>query len=121
MFCRMHNGVVGGFMKIRRALTRNLSDAAYNTIQSFHSDSAVCFGIFLNFLPDIYAQHQPQVLLKALEVSVIRNCTTTALNQKSYHPTYTTKGSEKGSTMLQTSHILDLFRIMYASLAVKTW
>ena len=98
-------------MKIRRALTRNLSDAAYNTIQSFHSDSAVCFGIFLNFLPDIYAQHQPQVLLKALEVS---------LNQKSYHPTYTTKGSEKGSTMLQTSHILDLFRIMYASLAVKT-
>lgn len=37
----MHNGVVAGFMKIRRALLAELSDAAYNAVQSFHSDSAV--------------------------------------------------------------------------------
>ena len=29
----MHNGVVGGFMKIRRALLASLSDAAYDTVQ----------------------------------------------------------------------------------------
>ena len=65
---RMHNGVVGGFMHIRRALLARLSDAAYDTIQSFHSDSAICFAIFLHHLPDLTSQHQPTVLLKALEV-----------------------------------------------------
>ena len=29
----MHNGVVGGFMTIRRAMLAALSDAAYNTVQ----------------------------------------------------------------------------------------
>ena len=29
----MHNGVVGGFMRIRRALLASLSDAAYDTVQ----------------------------------------------------------------------------------------
>ncbi len=37
----MHNGVVAGFMLIRRKLLATLSDAAYNAVQSFHSDSAV--------------------------------------------------------------------------------
>lgn len=40
----MHNGVVAGFMQIRRALLAGLSDAAYNAVQSFHSDSAVRCG-----------------------------------------------------------------------------
>ena len=55
-------------MHIRRALLARLSDAAYDTIQSFHSDSAICFAIFLHHLPDLTSQHQPSVLLKALEV-----------------------------------------------------
>lgn len=29
----MHNGVVGGFMAIRRAMLAALSDGAYNTVQ----------------------------------------------------------------------------------------
>ena len=37
----MHNGVVAGFMQIRRKLLAQLSDAAYNAVQSFHSDSAI--------------------------------------------------------------------------------
>jgi hypothetical protein len=37
----MHNGVVAGFMAIRRELLATLRDAAYNAVQSFHSDSAV--------------------------------------------------------------------------------
>lgn len=41
----MHNGVVAGFMEIRRKLLAQLSDEAYNAVQSFHSDSAVrCVG-----------------------------------------------------------------------------
>ena len=65
----MHNGVVGGFMKIRRALLSTLKDAAYDTVSSFHSDSAICFSLFLNHLPDLATQQTPQVLLKAMEVS----------------------------------------------------
>ena len=57
-------------MAVRRALLATLSDAAYNTVQSFHSDSAVCFSLFLHHLPDLAApeQHPPHVLLRALEV-----------------------------------------------------
>lgn len=66
----MHNGVVGGFMQIRRALLAKLSDAAYDTVQSFHSDSAICFAIFLHYLPDLTSQHNSVTLLKALEVSL---------------------------------------------------
>ena len=64
----MHNGVVGGFNTIRRALLATLSDAAYNSIQSFHSDSAVSFAMFLSHLPDMVNQHPPDVLLKAMQV-----------------------------------------------------
>ena len=55
-------------MKIRRALLSVLSDAAYDTVQSFHSDSAVCFSVFLHHLPDLTSQHPPHVLLRAIEV-----------------------------------------------------
>ena len=64
----MHNGVIGGFMKIRRALLSTLADAAYDTVSSFHSDSAISFSIFLNHLPDLESQQAPQVLLQAMEV-----------------------------------------------------
>lgn len=64
----MHNGVIGGFMKIRRALLSTLADAAYDTVSSFHSDSAISFSVFLNHLPDLESQQSPQVLLQAMEV-----------------------------------------------------
>jgi predicted glutamine amidotransferase len=64
----MHNGVVGGFSKIKRRLLDQLSDAAYNSIQSFHSDSAVSFAVFLNHLPDLVQHQQPNVLLNAMQV-----------------------------------------------------
>ncbi len=70
--CHVTTGVlapqVGGFMKVRRALLSELSDAAYDTVQSFHSDSAVCFSIFLHHLPDLTSQHTPNALLHAMEV-----------------------------------------------------
>ncbi|DBB02245.1 TPA: hypothetical protein ACH3X3_011267 [Trebouxia sp. C0006] len=66
----MHNGVIGGFMKIRRALLSTLADAAYDTVSSFHSDSAISFSIFLNHLPDLNSQQTPQVLLQAMEATI---------------------------------------------------
>lgn len=66
----MHNGVIGGFMKIRRALLSSLSDAAYNAVQSFHSDSAVAFAIFLHHLPSLTDALQPAQLLAAIEATV---------------------------------------------------
>lgn len=99
----MHNGVVGGFARIKRGILevcvelqsdyrqdhtvshfaiyitllmslffQVLSDEAYNSIQSFHSDSAVSFALFLHHLPDMHKQHPPDVLLKAMQV---RACT----------------------------------------------
>lgn len=64
----MHNGVVGGFSKIKRKLLEQLSDAAYNSVQSFHSDSAVSFAVFLNHLPDLVHQQSPDVLVNAMQV-----------------------------------------------------
>lgn len=63
-------------MKIRRALLSILSDAAYDTVQSFHSDSAVCFSVFLHHLPDLTSQHPPHVLLRATEVLTLDPCLT---------------------------------------------
>ena len=36
--------------------------------QSFHSDSAICFSIFLHHLPSLSAVQTPQALLQAMEV-----------------------------------------------------
>jgi hypothetical protein len=54
--------------QIKRTLLGTLSDAAYNSIQSFHSDSAVSFAVFLNHLPDMTRPQPPEVLLQAMEV-----------------------------------------------------
>ena len=47
----MHNGMVQGFRKIRRALLRELKDEAYDAIQG-STDSEHMFGLFLNNLPN---------------------------------------------------------------------
>jgi len=66
----MHNGVVAGFLDIRRQLTAVMKDEAYNTVQSFHSDSAVSFGLFLHHLPDMNRRHSPEVMLRAVQATV---------------------------------------------------
>lgn len=69
-FCRymfMHNGIIAGFASIKRKLLHGLSDAAYDSVQSFHSDSAVSFALFLSHLPNLTEPHNPDVLLQALQ------------------------------------------------------
>lgn len=48
-----------------------LCEEAYNAVQSFQSDSAVSFAIFLHHLPDRRAQLPAGVLLKALEARIL--------------------------------------------------
>lgn len=60
-----------GRLQIKRTLLSLLSDEAYNSVQSFHSDSAVSFAVFLHHLgciSDIRTQQPPDVLLQAMEV-----------------------------------------------------
>jgi len=45
----MHNGVLGGYKQIRRALLRGLNDVAYDAIQG-STDSEHMFGLFLNHI-----------------------------------------------------------------------
>jgi hypothetical protein len=45
----------------------------FNTVQSFHSDSAIAFALFLNNLPDLRARLQPAQLLAAIEASLGRH------------------------------------------------
>jgi predicted glutamine amidotransferase len=69
----MHNGVIAGFAAIRRALVASLSDAAYDAVQSFHSDSSVAFALFLHHLPPAPtpdAPHPPAVLLDAVRATL---------------------------------------------------
>lgn len=66
----MHNGVVGGFLEIRRRLLSELSDEAYNSVQSFHSDSAVSFALFLHHLPSMTERQPPETLLRALQATI---------------------------------------------------
>lgn len=67
----MHNGVIAGFSTIRRHLVGGMSDEAYDSVQSFHSDSAVSFAIFLNFLPSTTEPQPAHVLLRALQQTVL--------------------------------------------------
>jgi len=62
-----------------RRLLNQLSDAAYNSVQSFHSDSAVPFAVLLNHLPDLVQQQPPNVLLNAMQVNLL-NLTASAIN-----------------------------------------
>ncbi|UPQ99188.1 peptidase family M20/M25/M40 protein [Chloropicon primus] len=55
----MHNGNIGNFLKVRRILLRELREDVYNGCQSFHSDSAVCFAVFLNQLVDLEVEYSP--------------------------------------------------------------
>ena len=62
----MHNGNIGDFLKVRRSLLSALREDIYNTCQSFHSDSAVCFAVFLNQLDDLETEYSPTELSRKM-------------------------------------------------------
>jgi len=75
-FMFMHNGVVGGFSRIKRAVIGELGPAAFDSVQSFHSDSAVTFALFLHHLgidagdDSLSRERAPKELLAAMEATI---------------------------------------------------
>ena len=63
----MHNGNVGDFLKVRRILLGDMSEEVYNSCQSFHSDSAVCFAVFLNQLKDFETEYSAIELAQKMD------------------------------------------------------
>jgi di- and tripeptidase/Cys-Gly metallodipeptidase DUG1 len=63
----MHNGNLGDFLKVRRILLADLREDVYNSCQSFHSDSAVCFAVFLDQLKDFETDYSPMELAHKME------------------------------------------------------
>lgn len=76
----MHNGGVARFRRLRRKMLSLLSDVVYETVNSFHSDSCVCFALFLQRLydgtPDWNTRERsPSELLEHVEgvISLVAN------------------------------------------------
>jgi glutamine amidotransferase len=67
----MHNGELGGFPLLRRALLNSLSDDAFRTIRGT-TDSEHLFALFLDSLPRRDVRLEPDVLAGALRAAVGR-------------------------------------------------
>ena len=67
----MHNGVVGGFRSIQRALRRSLPDPLYHAIGGA-TDSEHAFAIFLHALGDLQARYGVPEIAGALVETVAR-------------------------------------------------
>ncbi len=71
-FAFMHNGRVGGFHRIRRALMERLSDRAYDSIAG-STDSEFLFALFLDLYRDIMKEGMLQgedAMARALEETI---------------------------------------------------
>lgn len=69
-FAFMHNGDLGGFLKIRRALLNTLSDEAYHAIEG-STDSEHLFGLFLNRAMADHREHTASLLAEWLEGAIL--------------------------------------------------
>ncbi|HVS16503.1 MAG TPA: class II glutamine amidotransferase [Thermoanaerobaculia bacterium] len=67
----MHNGELGGFPRLRRALLTSLSDDSFGLIRG-STDSEHLFALFLDSLPRRDVQLEPEVLADALRTTVGR-------------------------------------------------
>jgi len=65
----MHNGDVGGFRALRRALLRRLDDERFDAIQG-GTDSEHAFALFLQHLGDVHAHASADAMLDALRVTI---------------------------------------------------
>eukprot|EP00899_Mesostigma_viride_P012902 jgi/Mesvir1/21612/Mv04038-RA.1 len=66
----MHNGGVGNFAKVRRRLLSLLRDDVYEECQSFQSDSAICFAIFMNQLESSDKLYSADFLREKMDATI---------------------------------------------------
>lgn len=68
----MHNGGLSGFAVLRRALLHTLEDDAFDfAVTNGSSDSAFCFAIFLNLIPDKNARCSPDQMRQRLDDTIV--------------------------------------------------
>lgn len=68
----MHNGGVGGFHAVRRILLPTLKDTAFDfAVTNGSSDSALCFAVFLNEVPDPMEESTPCEMRDRLDRTII--------------------------------------------------
>lgn len=68
-FAFMHNGVVGGFAKLKRTLAARLSDTAYSRIQGT-TDSEHLFGLFCDHHSQVEADDETETMAAALSATI---------------------------------------------------
>lgn len=68
----MHNGGLGGFHAMRRLLLPMLNDEAFDfAVTNGSSDSALCFAVFLNLVPDKMVQSTPDEMRERLDRTIV--------------------------------------------------
>lgn len=68
----MHNGGLGGFHAMRRHLLPMLSDEAFDfAVTNGSSDSALCFAVFLNLVPDKMVASTPDEMRERLDRTIV--------------------------------------------------
>ena len=68
-FAFMHNGAIGGFPQVRRALLGSLSDGAFGAIHGT-TDSELMFGLFLDQHRGLSARDASEAMAAALEATI---------------------------------------------------
>lgn len=67
----MHNGGIGGFVRMRRRLLAVLREAPFDfAVANGSSDTALCFAIFLSFIDDPMVPLSPDKLRTCLEATI---------------------------------------------------
>lgn len=68
----MHNGGLGGFHQMRRALLPKLNDEAFDfAVTNGSSDSALCFAVFLSLVPDKMVESTPDEMRARLDRTIV--------------------------------------------------
>jgi acetylornithine deacetylase/succinyl-diaminopimelate desuccinylase-like protein/predicted glutamine amidotransferase len=68
----MHNGGLGGFHAMRRILLPMLNEEAFDfAVTNGSSDSALCFAVFLNMVPDKMIESSPDEMRERLDTTIV--------------------------------------------------
>lgn len=71
-FLWMHNGGVGNFLAVRRLLLPTLNERAFDfAVSHGSSDTALCFAVFLNLIPDPLAPCTAEKLRACLQQTIL--------------------------------------------------
>jgi predicted glutamine amidotransferase len=101
----MHNGEVGGFSRVRRALVSGLSDDSFGVIRG-STDSEHVFALFLDTLPQRDVRLEPEVLAQGLRETVERVSELT-LGHASGEPSYLNLAVTDGECVVACRHTDD--------------